>query len=246
MWDDYLAPQAQTLADEIKALFDAGARHILVNDVGNKAQASIDYSRYLFEDLDAAGVPYIRSDIHEMSQNVQDNPGNYNFTSTTVSTNDPALIEPDSSLKGYGLWGADTTTQDQNTASVADQYSYLQASDAEETHFFADDQHFSDAGQKIEAAFEYNLLSDDAIDLTNLQYDPANTTVAYLGTTTGGTLTVSNGVDSVNIALLGNYTSANFVTASDGVIAGDINNTTGTLVLETGSNPQLLLVNAPH
>lgn len=244
VWDDYLAPQAQSLANEIEALFDAGARHILVNDVGNNAQASIDYSRYLFEDLDAAGVPYIRSDVHEMSQTVQDNPGNYGFTSTTVSTSDPALIEPDSSLKGYGLWGADTTTPDQSTSSAADQYSYLQASDAEETHFFADDQHFSDAGQKIEASFEYNLLSDDAIDLTNLQYDPAHSAVTFSGTATGGTLTVTNGVDSVNIALLGNYTGASFVTVSDGVIADD--NTTGTLVLDTGSNPQLLLATVPH
>lgn len=58
------------------------------------------------------------------------------------------------------------------------------------------------------------------------------------------TLTVSNGVDSVNIALLGNYSAAAFVTASDGAIAADGN--TGTLVLDTGNNPQLLLATAPH
>ena len=254
--DDYLAPQAQTLANEIIALFDAGARHIIVNDVGNNANASSDYSRYLYDDLDAAGVSYIKSDVHEMSQTVQDNPGNYGFTSTTVSTNDPALIEPDSNSsdgdqKGYGLWGADTTSQESSTVPLIDQYSYLQQPDnpqqpisPEETNFFADDQHFSDAGQRIEASFEYNLVADDAIDLTNLTYDPAHTTVSFSGTTTGGTLTVSNGVDSVNIALLGNYTAAAFTTASDGAIAAD--HTTGTLVLDTGGNPQLLLATAPH
>ena len=129
--DNYLAPQAQTLANEIVALYDAGARHILVDDIGNKAQASIDYSEYLYEDLDRAGVPYIKSDIHELSQTVQDNPTNYGFTATTVSTNDPALIEPDPNTadgdqKGYGLWGAATTTQESNSVSLVDQYSYLQ------------------------------------------------------------------------------------------------------------------------
>jgi hypothetical protein len=63
-------------------------------------------------------------------------------------------------------------------------------------------------------------------------------------TSTGGTLKVSNGVDSVNIALLGNYTAAAFTTASDGAIAAD--HTTGTLILDTGSNPRLLLATAPH
>jgi len=242
--DDYLAPQAQTLANEIVALFDAGARNILVNDVGNKAQASIDYSEYLYQDLDRAGIPYIKSDIHEMSQTVQDNPTNYGFTPTTVSTNDPALTEPDSNgtdgdNKGYGLWGAATTSQESNSVSLVDQYSYLQDSDAEESHFFADDQHFSDAGQRIEGSFEYNLIADDAIDLTNLQYDPANTSVSFSGTTAGGTLTVSNGTDSVNIALLGNYTAAAFVTASDGAIATD--GSTGTLVLNTVNTQPVLL-----
>ncbi len=245
--DDYLAPQAQTLANEIVALYDAGARHILVNDVGNKAQASIDYSEYLYEDLDRAGIPYIKSDIHELSQTVQDNPTNYGFTTATVSTNDPALTEPDPNNtdgdnKGYGLWGANTTTQESNSVSLVDQYSYLQDSTAEETHFFADDQHFSDAGQRIEGSFEYNLIADDAIDLTNLHYDPARTSVTFSGDTAGGTLTVSNGTDSVNIALLGNYTVAAFVTASDGAIAAD--GTTGTLVLDTGPAQQVLLATA--
>ena len=247
--DNYLAPQAQTLANEIVALYDAGARHILVDDIGNKAQASIDYSEYLYEDLDRAGIPYIKSDIHELSQTVQDNPTNYGFTATTVSTNDPALIEPDTGgtdgdQKGYGLWGAAATVQELNSVSLVDQYSYLQDSTAEETHFFADDQHFSDAGQRIEATFDYNLIADDAIDLTNLTYDPARTSVSFSNTTTGGTLTVSNGVDSANIALLGNYSAAAFVTASDGAIAAD--GTTGTLVLDTGNSPQLLLATAPY
>jgi hypothetical protein len=259
----YLTRQAQALATEIEALFDAGARHIVVNDVIHNDNISLlDYSKVLYADLNAAGIPYIKSDVHEMTQTVLANPTNYGFTSQTVSVNDPALIEPDpgpdpdppdDDQNAWGLWAANTTTPQGGNVPLVDQYSYLKPPDnpqqpqisTEETHFFTDNEHLSDAGQRIQGNFDYNLISDDAIDLTNLTYSPATTTVSFSGTTTGGTLTVSNGAQSANISLLGNYLAAAFVTASDGNIGASGN--TGTLVMDTtGSQQQILLAHAPH
>ncbi|MGP0088993.1 MAG: hypothetical protein ACLPKB_03390 [Xanthobacteraceae bacterium] len=58
---------------------------------------------------------------------------------------------------------------------------------------------------------------EDGIDLSDIGFG-AQTTLGYAQNqnNTGGTLTVSDGVHAANLALLGNYIAASFVTASDG------------------------------
>jgi hypothetical protein len=41
-------------------------------------------------------------------------------------------------------------------------------------------------------------------------------TVAFSGTSAGGTLTVQNGAEIANLALIGNYQAATFTSANDG------------------------------
>jgi hypothetical protein len=53
------------------------------------------------------------------------------------------------------------------------------------------------------------------IDLADIAFG-AGTTLGYAGNVTGGTLTVTNGTHSANIALLGQYTAASFAASSDG------------------------------
>jgi phospholipase/lecithinase/hemolysin len=237
----YLSAQAQSLAAEIEKLYADGARHIIVNGSQNNHSLARFYTQQLFADLDASGIAYTRSDVHAMVQDVIADPTAYGFTSTTVhpgvvgTSTESALIEPDTvnGLSGWGLWGANTTTPDTGQP-LNHQYAYLASADAEQTHFFSDDQHLSAAGQQIQANLFHNLVTDDAIDLTSLPYEFGQTSAGFSGTSAGGTLTVSNGLQSVNIALLGNYMAAAFVTASDG--------TGGTLVMDqtSAAPPQLL------
>src|SRR5262249_21376271 len=51
------------------------------------------------------------------------------------------------------------------------------------------------------------LSGSDAVDLADLSYGP-NTQATFLGNTTGGTLTISNGTQTTNITLVGNYLSS--------------------------------------
>jgi hypothetical protein len=62
-----------------------------------------------------------------------------------------------------------------------------------------------------------NFGAQTAIDLPTIAFD-TQTTLGYAanGANTGGTLTVSDGTHAAAIALLGQYTAANFVAASDG------------------------------
>ena len=60
------------------------------------------------------------------------------------------------------------------------------------------------------------LGSQDAIDLPGIAFD-AQTTLGYSpnSNNTGGTLSLTDGVNSAKIALLGNYMASSFVTAND-------------------------------
>ena len=59
------------------------------------------------------------------------------------------------------------------------------------------------------------VAGSDAIDLSDVSYGP-NTQVTFLGNTQDGTLTVTNGTQSANIALVGNYLSSSWTLGSDG------------------------------
>jgi hypothetical protein len=59
------------------------------------------------------------------------------------------------------------------------------------------------------------LVGADALDLADVSYG-ATTTATFLGNTTGGMLTVSDGVHTANIALNGNYVSSSWTLSSDG------------------------------
>jgi len=56
--------------------------------------------------------------------------------------------------------------------------------------------------------------SSQTVDLTDMAFN--NVSLAYSGNTTSGTLTVTNGIDTTNINLIGDYTLDNFTAASDG------------------------------
>ena len=59
------------------------------------------------------------------------------------------------------------------------------------------------------------LAIGDVIDLADIA-GGANVTIAYSGNNSPGTLTVSDGTHTANIALTGNYSLANFIASSDG------------------------------
>jgi hypothetical protein len=59
------------------------------------------------------------------------------------------------------------------------------------------------------------LAIGDVIDLADITAG-ANATIAYSGNNSPGTLTVSDGTNIASIALLGNYSLANFTASSDG------------------------------
>ena len=59
------------------------------------------------------------------------------------------------------------------------------------------------------------MTGSDAIDFANINFASVHTPT-FSGTSTNGTLTVTDGTVTASIALLGNYMASTFTTSSDG------------------------------
>jgi outer membrane lipase/esterase len=161
--ETYLANQAQALANAIRNIQVTGAQHILVNGLGGSGTLPTFYTQALFSDLSALGVNFIGANVKAFVQAIEANPTLYGFTAATVlpgvpgtGTGSACVWTGGTTQTGWGQWCANTTTP-------STQYAYLRAADAEQTSFFSDDQHFSEAGQALLAAYDFNLINAAAV-----------------------------------------------------------------------------------
>jgi outer membrane lipase/esterase len=156
----YLSAQASALATEIKILQSKGAQNIVVNGLPGSGGLATYYTSALLAALSAAGVNFIAADVEAFVQQIETHPTLYGFTAATVlpgvigtGTGSACVWTGSSTLvSGWGQWCADTTT-------ASTQYAYLRTANAEQTSFWSDDQHFSAAGQMLEAEYDFGLIS---------------------------------------------------------------------------------------
>jgi hypothetical protein len=81
------------------------------------------------------------------------------------------------------------------------------------------------------------MTGHDTIDFVDINFPNAQTP-SYLGNTSGGILTVTDGTHTANIALLGNYMASTFVASSDG--------DGGTSVVNPPANTNMVLAATQH
>jgi outer membrane lipase/esterase len=169
--ETFLSGQASALADAIHDLAAAGAQTILVRGASGTGTLPTFWTNALFSDLTTLSVNFIEVDMVGLVQAVVNNPTAYGFTAATVLPGVAGDSNPSSACvgaagqSGWGQWCADTTTADPNS-DVNMRYSELRSLDAEQTSFYSDNEHFSAAGQKIVADYEYALLSPTPLPAT--------------------------------------------------------------------------------
>jgi outer membrane lipase/esterase len=159
--ESYLSLQAANLAAAIATLQSAGAKAILVyNNYGQGTLANF-YNQRLSSDLNTDAVKFTLADIQSLVATVEANPTAYGFTASTVlpgvagaGLNTSSACVAGAGATGWGQFCADTIIPNPN-------YAHLRAIDSEQTSFFSDDQHFSAAGQLIEANYVYGLIQKD-------------------------------------------------------------------------------------
>ena len=146
----YLADAANGLASGIARLQVAGARYIVVPDLEfsfpkNNAevrQAKLAYSQALWSDLQAQGVKFIPADLNAVRLAIDANPAAFGFTTISNAAGSTACTKPANITTAWALLCSS------NPAAP----SHLVSPDADQTHLFADDSHYTTAGQKIQAS----------------------------------------------------------------------------------------------
>ncbi|HLH98446.1 MAG TPA: autotransporter domain-containing protein [Xanthobacteraceae bacterium] len=150
---------ANLLINGVAQLRSAGAQYIVVAiNLGTKTPAqqtpgtpSADvkqtYNHALYNGLTAAGINFIPADGKAVADAVGFNPAMFGLTNitagSTVTRQGGACINP-SPATIPNSWALECTT--------------LVAPNAQQTYLFADDEHYSAAGQKIEADYIYSLI----------------------------------------------------------------------------------------
>jgi outer membrane lipase/esterase len=175
--EKYVGGQAANLTSAIQGLQSAGARYIIVHDDDGLGTLSSFYNRTLWTDLSAAGVQFIPSDVQAMRRAVVSNPAAFGLT--TVAPGVPGLGTGSACVwtgagpqAGWAQWCVNSTTP---STSVA----YLRTANAQQTSLFADDQHFSAAGQRIEADYDRSLIVAPS-EISYLAEAPVKTRAAVI------------------------------------------------------------------
>jgi outer membrane lipase/esterase len=156
----YLIGAANGLAGAVAQLQAAGARYILVPDLpfsfpmgggaGNAAdrQARLDYSLALWSALAAAGVNFIPADWNAVRVAIASSASTFGFQFIGTGAGQVACTQPAGVSTAWALLCSSNPAAPSTFVSP----------DADRTRLFADDQHMTTAGQKIQADYYYSLI----------------------------------------------------------------------------------------
>ena len=156
----YLISAANSLAGAVAQLQAAGARYIVVPDLpfsfpmgggaGNatERQARLDYSLALWSALAGAGVNFIPADWNSVRVAIAASPSTFGFQFIGNGAAQTACIRPAGITTAWALL----------CSSNPGAPSTFVTPDADRTHLFADDEHMTTAGQKIQADYYYSLI----------------------------------------------------------------------------------------
>jgi outer membrane lipase/esterase len=161
----YLQDTANGLADKIAVLHNAGARTIIVPGLNfsfaagdsQRRAAELAYTKALWSGLAERGVNFIPGDFNAVRVAIAANPSAFGFQFVGSSAAQAACTEP--VVNGVRITTAYALLciSNPNPADPAAQ-SHLKTADAAQTHLFADDQHLTTAGQKLQADYYYSLI----------------------------------------------------------------------------------------
>jgi outer membrane lipase/esterase len=184
----YLQNAADGLTTAIAKLQAAGARTIIVPGLNysfpivDPAQqaAELAYTKALWSGLAQRGVNFVPGDFNAVRVAIAANPSAFGFQFVGSSAAQAACTQP--TVGGVLLTTAYALLciSNPNPADPVAQ-SHLKTADAAQTHLFADDQHLTTAGQKIQADYFYSLL----VAPSQISFLAENAVQARTGTVAG-------------------------------------------------------------
>ena len=175
----YVTGAASGLAAAVRTLQSAGARYIIVPDLtysfplNNPTEQALKlvYSQALWSDLAAAGVSFIPADWNSVRLAILANPSSFGFLHVGTGAGQMACTQPAGVSTAWALL----------CSSDPAAPSHLVAPGADQFDLFADDQHMTTAGQKIQADYYYSLIVAPSM-ISMLAEAPVKTRAALVDT----------------------------------------------------------------
>lgn len=155
---NFIDGQISSLVAAVLALDQAGAEHILIDGVQSNGGLANYWNTQLRLRLDAAGVDYIFADVAGLLEEITANPTLYGFTSTTVLPGIAGDATRSACVSGAGASGWGQFCANRLTFTNGVPYARLRSADSEQTSLYSDNEHLSDAGQRLLAEYEYQLV----------------------------------------------------------------------------------------
>jgi outer membrane lipase/esterase len=159
-----ITPIAADFVQTITRLSQAGARYIVVPNYAGSAVRATNLSQGIWNALSNNGVNFIPADANAMRLAILADPARFGFTSVTPQVLGSAVQTAschtpngfnNANTAGYGLYCIPSTTP---AGAGANATAYLNSANSLQTSLYSDDQHFSPAGQKIQADYVYSLI----------------------------------------------------------------------------------------
>ena len=175
----YVTSAATSLATAVKSLQAAGARYIIVPDLpysfptNNAAEQALKltYSQAQWSALSAAGVSFIPADWNSVRLAILANPSSFGFINIGTGAGQMACSQPAGITTAWALLCSSDPLAP----------SHLVAPNADQFDLFADDQHMTTAGQKIQADYFYSLIVAPSM-ISMLAEAPLKTRAALVDT----------------------------------------------------------------
>jgi outer membrane lipase/esterase len=175
----YVTSAAASLATSVKSLQTAGAKYFVVPDLpfsfplNNSTERALrlTYSQALWSALAAQGVNFIPADWNSVRVAILANPSSFGFINIGTNPGQVACTQPAGVNTAWALL----------CSSDPAAPSHLVAPNADQFDLFADDQHMTTAGQKIQADYYYSLIVAPSM-ISMLAEAPLKTRAAVIDT----------------------------------------------------------------
>jgi outer membrane lipase/esterase len=155
-----IATIGQAQIDSITNLSRAGARYMIVPNFNGAGARAVSLGQTVWSGLSANGVRFIPADNASLRLTVQSDPARFGFTQ--VLPYEPGrltaacrLPNANAVAAGMGLFCIPSLA---SAGAGLSSTAYLTSASALQTSYYSDDQHFSPAGQKIQADYYYSLV----------------------------------------------------------------------------------------
>lgn len=151
----YMVSEAHALSAAIASLSAAGARNFVIQDLSGGASLSTTFNATLWEDLEAANIPFLVADTVNLAKIITNNPSTFGISDVIKPPDGPFTAQ-----SPYNVANGGSSINPNGTEGWAKYATQVVSPTAPDTYLWADGEHLSAAGQRIEASYIVNAVEN--------------------------------------------------------------------------------------